>query len=313
MSNHRYGLRTASGNIKDILQEDSLQVGRVLRSRTRINQGDVFFSDLFGMPAAGYSLRKLTPNAINCIRVRRSNDNAEQDIGFINIKPNAPINTGQLLQFVGANNGFVTTWYNQGSLANALQTTGNNQPQIVSSGVVELSNSLPSIKWDGSNDFLLINGVFTSTINITTFAVVESANVTINQYIYDNSNTGDYGGGYTLRFINTGGFRTWAQNANRDATGGSTANNTTYITSQLSRLTSTITENNELWVNNSNVANGSGNTATRNAKTETRLGHSQILGGFLNGKISELIAYDFYNTSDRNAITLNINNYYNVF
>jgi hypothetical protein len=313
MSNHRYGLRTASGNIKDILQDDSLQVGRVLRSRTRINQGDVFFSDLFGMPAAGYSLRKLTPNAINCIRVRRSNDNAEQDIGFINSKPNAPINTGQLLQFVGANDGFITTWYNQGSVANGLQTTGNNQPQIVSSGVVELSNSLPSIKWDGSNDFLSINGVFTSTMNITTFAVVQSANVTINQYIYDNSNSGDFGGGYSFRFINTGGFRIWAQNANVAATGGSTANNTTYITSQLSRLTSTNTENNELWVNNSNVANNSATTSTRNAKTESRLGVSQLLGGFLNGKISELIAYDFYNTSERNAITLNINNYYNVF
>jgi hypothetical protein len=313
MSNQRYGLRTASGNIKDILQDDSLQVARVLRSRTRINQGDVFFSDLFGMPNAAYSLRKLTPNAINCIRVRRSNDNAEQDIGFINSRPNAPINTSQLLQFVGANNGFVTTWYNQGSVANGLQTTGNNQPQIVSSGVVELSNSLPSIKWDGSDDFLLINGVFTSTRNITTFLVVQSANVSVNNYIYDNSNLSSIGGGYSFRFINSGGFRTWAQDANRSATGGSTANNTTYITSQLSRLTSTNTENNELWVNNSNVANNSGTSQPRNAKTETRLGHSELLGGFTNGKISELIAYDFYNSTDRNAITLKINNYYNVF
>jgi hypothetical protein len=146
MSNHRYGLRTASGNIKDILQEDSLQVGRVFRSRTRINQGDVFFSDLFGMPAAGYSLRKLTPNAINCIRVRRSNDNAEQDIGFINSKPNAPINTGQLLQFVGANNGFVTTWYDQSTTGdNFTQSTGNLQPEIITSGSVITLNSLPSI------------------------------------------------------------------------------------------------------------------------------------------------------------------------
>jgi hypothetical protein len=72
-----------------------------------------YFSDLFGMPAAAYSLRKLTPNATNCIRVRRSSDNAEQNIGFVANVPNSPIDTGALLAFVGAGDGFVTTWYDQ--------------------------------------------------------------------------------------------------------------------------------------------------------------------------------------------------------
>jgi hypothetical protein len=105
-----------------------------------------WFSDDFGMPTAAYSLRKLTPNAVNCIRVRRSSDNAEQDIGFVANVPNSPIDTTALLAFVGAGNGFVTTWYDQSTGGvNFTQSTGNLQPQIVASGAVSLLNSLPTI------------------------------------------------------------------------------------------------------------------------------------------------------------------------
>ena len=276
-----------------------------------------FFTDLYGLPTAAFSLRKLSPNTTYsgaAIRVRRSSDNTEQDINFVSSAANAPIDTSALLSFVGSGDGFVVTWYNQnGSGNHATQTTAANQPQIVTSGVVELSSSLPSIKWDGSNDFLLINSVFTSTMNLTTFLISQSAAVSSNQYIYDNSNSASFGGGYALRFLSTGGFRAWAQDANINASGGSTSNNTPYLVSQMSRITLGTTENNEVWVNNSNVGNTSGIPSARNAKTTTRIGHSELLGGFLNGKISELIAYDSYKSTDRAAMTTNINAYYNVF
>jgi hypothetical protein len=276
-----------------------------------------YFTDLFGVPDAAYSLRKLSPNSVYsgaAIRVRRSSDNTEQDINFVSSAANAAIDTSALLSFVGAGDGFIVTWYNQnGSGNHANQTTAANQPQIVTSGSVELSSSLPSIKWDGSNDFLLINSVFTTNLELTTFVISQSAAVTTNQYLYDNSNSLGLGGGYMLRYLNTGGFRTWSQDARRAASGGSTSNNTAYLISQLSRLTGVSTENNELWLNNSNAANGSGAEGTRLAKSETRIGHSELLGGFLNGKISELIAYDSYKSTDRAAITTNINDYYNVF
>ena len=276
-----------------------------------------YFTDLFGVPAAAYSLRKLSPNSLYsgaAIRVRRSSDNTEQDINFISSAPNAGIDTTALLAFVGAGNGFVTVWYNQnGSGNHANQTTAANQPQIVTSGSLEISASLPSIKWDGSSDFLLINSVFTTNLELTSFVITQSAAVSTNQYLYDNSNSLTLGGGYTLRYLNTGGFRTWSQDARRAASGGSTFNNTAYLISQLSRLTGASTENNELWLNNSNVGNGSGAAGTRAAKFQTRIGHSELLGGFLNGKISELIAYDSYKSTDRAAMTTNINAYYNVF
>jgi hypothetical protein len=67
----------------------------------------------------------------SCLRVRRSSDNTEQDIGFVNNY----LDTASLLTFVGANNGFIVKWYDQSGNANNLgQTTASNQPQIVISG-----------------------------------------------------------------------------------------------------------------------------------------------------------------------------------
>jgi hypothetical protein len=100
--------------------------------------------------AAAYSLRKLrTAYTGNAIRVRRSQDNAELDIGFT---PNAILNTAALLTFVGANDGFVTTWYDQsGNSRHVTQATAANQPQIVTAGVVNTENGKPVInsnfKW----------------------------------------------------------------------------------------------------------------------------------------------------------------------
>ena len=70
----------------------------------------------------------------NAIRVRRSSDNNEQDIGF---DGNGNLNESALTTFVGANNGFVTTWYDQsGNNLNFYNTTASYQPQIYSNGTI---------------------------------------------------------------------------------------------------------------------------------------------------------------------------------
>jgi hypothetical protein len=109
--------------------------------------------DSYSNSTAAYSLRKLKSSYTgSAIRVRRSSDNAEQNIGF---DSNGNLNTTALLSFVGSGNGFVTIWYDQsGNGFNMTQTTPANQPQIVSSGSVILQGSKPSIQWDGINDNL---------------------------------------------------------------------------------------------------------------------------------------------------------------
>ena len=78
-----------------------------------------YLLDLYNSEGA-YSMRKISSTATNCVRVRRSNDNAEQDIGFVGDE----LDTTALLTFVGANNGFVTTWYDQSGNSRDVIVTG---------------------------------------------------------------------------------------------------------------------------------------------------------------------------------------------
>ncbi len=96
--------------------------------------------DTYSGASAAYSLRQLSSTYTgNCIRVRRSSDNAEQNIGFVN----NVLDEASLLTFCGAGNGFVTTWYDQsGNANNATQSTAFNQPQIVSSGAMITTNDI---------------------------------------------------------------------------------------------------------------------------------------------------------------------------
>jgi hypothetical protein len=103
--------------------------------------------------AAAYSLRKLrTAYTGNAIRVRRSSDSAELNIGFTS---SGDLDTTALLAHVGAGNGFVTTWYDQsGNGRNATQTTAGSQPSIVVNGAIITQNGRPAISYDGVNDNL---------------------------------------------------------------------------------------------------------------------------------------------------------------
>jgi hypothetical protein len=102
--------------------------------------GPNFLLNLYPGAVVAFSFRKLNSfYAGPAVRVRRSSDNAESDIGFVN----DVLDTVSLLSFVGAGNGFVTTWYDQtNNSRNATQTTAINQFQIVSSGVLNVSGAL---------------------------------------------------------------------------------------------------------------------------------------------------------------------------
>jgi hypothetical protein len=116
--------------------------------------------------SAAYSLRNLIDTTTNAVRVRRSSDNAEQNF------TSNEITNGTLTIFTGANDGFVTTWYDQsGNGSNAVQATAANQPKLVSSGVVELDNGKPCIVWDNSNDTMTINTSYNSSNLLSIFSV----------------------------------------------------------------------------------------------------------------------------------------------
>jgi hypothetical protein len=129
--------------------------------------------------SAAYSLRKLrTAYSGPAIRVRRSSDNAEADIGFT---ASGDLDTVTLLAFLRnfnfqipptTFNGFVTIWYDQlGNGRNATQTDPTRQPQIVRNGALITENGRVYI------DFSVNKGLFISNYNASlafTVAVLKS-------------------------------------------------------------------------------------------------------------------------------------------
>lgn len=74
----------------------------------------------------------------SCLRVRRSSDDAEQDIGFNDASSYFAyrLDTGAISSFCGASNGYVVTWYDQsGNGRNRTQSTQARQPLIYLGGV----------------------------------------------------------------------------------------------------------------------------------------------------------------------------------
>jgi len=121
-----------------------------------------------------YGLTKLKNTATKCMRVRRSSDSLELDIGFVGNN----LDTDTLLTFVGSSSGYISKWYDQSGHGNdASQVTAANQPRLVNAGVLE-----DSPYFDGSNSYLLIPDVaLVAGNNDLTMGVV--ANVTDNSVI----------------------------------------------------------------------------------------------------------------------------------
>lgn len=128
------------------------------------------------VPARAYSTRRLSSAYIGpLIRVRRSSDNAEQDIYASGLE----VDTVALTTFVGANDGFVTKMYDQsGNSQDATQTTTGDQKSIVVGGVIQLMGSKPSILGTGGDymDFPIVSDIRTimSVFSPTSFTPYNS-------------------------------------------------------------------------------------------------------------------------------------------
>jgi len=107
------------------------------------------FLNQFSGASLGLSLFLLIANYLGfCIRVRRSSDNTELDIGFVN----GVLDIASLLTFVGSGNGFASIIYDQVGSNNMVQNTASLQGQIVSNGSVILKGGKPCIIRSSDND-----------------------------------------------------------------------------------------------------------------------------------------------------------------
>lgn len=163
-------------------------IGRRIAAPTPVAAagGTALFLDESGLGSAAgawSTARKLrSAYAGSCIRVRRSSDNTEQDIGFVG----DALDTSSLATFCSGTDGFVVTVYEQsGNSRDITQSTAASQPQIVSSGTIFTgANGKPECRFDGSNDHFLPKS-FTLNQPATVFCTFKPISFTANDSIYD--------------------------------------------------------------------------------------------------------------------------------
>ena len=271
-------------------------------SRQRFGSGASYVGLLDSYPdaAAAYSVRLLKSDYTgNAIRVRRSSDNAEQNIGFTAL---GDLDTTALTSFCSGTNGFVTTWYDQsGNAINAVQTTASSQPQIVSSGSVLLLNTKPTINFDGNNDYLDIPTLLSldnlSVLNVMAFTNTNNDRVALS--VTEGSSRATYIGfknGSNLQYL----------------FGSQTVTNNPQNTNQ--RIASLFANNvkGEFYVNNSSIGTALA-SRTGTSILDARIG-AYAGGGFECAcSHQEIIIYQVDKTADNSAINTAINSYYAIY
>lgn len=104
-------------------------------------------SNIVATPSRAYSIRQTRSTYTGpLMRIRRSSDNAEQDIGAFTSGPNMGyIDTSAISSFVGSNSAYLVKWYDQSVNAfDLIQPTPTRQPRIVNAGVIDVVNALTS-------------------------------------------------------------------------------------------------------------------------------------------------------------------------
>lgn len=263
-------------------------------------------------PDAGvaYSLRKINATYTgDAIAVRRSSDNTSQNIGF---DANGDLDTTSLLSFVGANNGFVTTWYDQsGNGRNATQVTQSNQPSIVLSGSLLTLNSKPVVNFNAKS----LNFSGFGSENFSIFSVLKRQSTT--SYSGYLQNVGSSFNGFKIvsredaqwrsTFIKYNGTSESLSNSRHISTGS---------ISNVRYLEDWVYPNNAclLYENNTNktvatsVLSGWG---TNQTQAFGSLRYDGGLGGEFD--IQELIIYPSDQSGNLNDINTNINTYYSIY
>ena len=157
---------------------------------------DLGIARRFGGAAAAYSLRDIGAMNGRVVKVRRdtgggAGDNDEEDFSANQIA------SGAVESFVGAgNDGFVAKWYDQSGNGNdVVQGTNGSQPKIVENGSILKEGDNPTIKFDGSDDFLQIGSQVLSNSSSGAVGLYAVVNSTASQAGYVAGSSSDDDGG----------------------------------------------------------------------------------------------------------------------
>jgi len=268
--------------------------------------GSLLLDSGIAAAANGYSLRKLrTAYAGSAIKVRRSSDNATQDIGF----SGNDLDTTSLASFVGANSGYIDTWYDQVGSANLVSASSGVQPRIVNAGALDTKNSKPSMVLDGTDDTL--STTTTALIGASQFTVSAVASSTGGSRLVSFADTiggSDYGGPLAALPLYREGSSLKSIRFFTETTGGTITDG---------QLFSTFA----LWTSTQQITTFDGTAGTPASFTEAALGNTNPrmavgsnaanFGEIFAGTVSEVIVWtSALGTGDRATLVADTKSYW---
>ena len=254
--------------------------------------------------AAAYSLRQLRRSVFPyAIRVRRSSDNTELDVGF---NSNGNLDTAALETFCAGTDGYVSVWYDQSSNGNdAEQTTTAAQPKIydASTGVLVTANGIPRVLFNGTSHHLRGPSISASSATMTVVCEQQSTSLgnrafgVVDADLIANKESFAFDSDFSLRYDGASSL------------GSLTPVTGTEIIRFATRTTSAQTDH----VNGvSNVADTK--TLPTMPASTLEIGNVDIVFvSYFDGYICEAIFYDSDQSTNRTGIETNINDYYNIY
>ncbi len=267
-----------------------------------------YILDDYTSAAGAYSLRKLKSDySGNCIKIRRSSDNTEQDIGFVNNE----VDTASMKSFVGANNGFVTVWYDQsGNNYNATQTTAANQPAIITSGVVFRVNSKVSVSFTAATSQYLTNASISISAGTKyfTLSVHNITNTSNNNYIFYTASGG------VAQSSNSNELFGFAGGISAQASSTTTAQQ--LFTNVYDGGGSTNADRLKTYKNGTQLTITTFGGTIPSSITSTGMGIGRpytINAAYMDGSISEIILWYNDKSASRSGIESNVNTYYSIY
>ena len=287
-------------------------------------------SDTFTISSFGKARGLFAKGVIYNIRIDTNNDgtinhsyngygNSVSDWTDLVGSNNAAAVNGSPALFTGQDqDGFVKTWYDQSvsdqagnepTGNHATQTTAGSQPRIVENGSLLTLSGKPTIKPDGTDDFLINEGAIWDTISnsaLSCFTLTEKSSVT-NRILWaigsSSNEDGDWliGGGGTAGDVQ---FRGGRVNSASSSIG----------TSGTVLLTAIDVSGGDGFVNGTAI--GSPSSTTPNVTADrlvlfNRRGSSSS-STFTDQSISEVIFYGDDQTDNRTAIEANIGEVYSI-
>lgn len=261
-----------------------------------------------------WSIRKLSSTYTgNCIKIRRDQDNAELDIGFVNNF----VDKESIVSFVGATGaGYVTTWYDQtGNNRNFTQTAATQQPTIASAGAVLVESGIPYLQLTTSK-YMDNSWSKANWTGATAFSIFYADSVvpSLNGNLLYLGNYGSYSPNWH-----------WTGIQGTTATGtygcseydGAATDTRTAITSGTRHVMSAI-RSATLYTVTKNMETGATQSGLRspniNSAATWRLNRNQTNSAGADAhKINEIIIYNSDQTALRNYLVNNMNKYLNVY